>query len=1044
MSPLIIVNTLRTIGNQLETAELQNRGHEMSKEWFVRRGEIERGPLSSQELKRLVEKGTIVATDMIRKSDQPEWREAGVVRGLFPAESVARPAPPPLPSPAIDQPQQSEASPKPSMASETLKSGLADFMSTAKQAKDLASAHARKTQITQMILPKAYWALGKHLFENGSFHDEFSELFQRITTTNEEIAGIAAANSQRPPATDLKGKLQSGAAHVMAQGQTAKLNLRVDSLLKQLGKQAFESHGPSAGPSELVEPITSANEEISRLDAQIEQLSSGDKGPLWQRLPLAVLFTVICWPVGMLLVWLHPRLTRRTKTAWTGVSLAAFLILSLLVPKSENQVLLTQSSPQQSSTLTTPSSSNNDSKTNSSTKSFTSDDAVPSLPTEITKHQKWPELPLVKMPVQLGKDLPSDSNSYIFYSPSGKFVSVIVVSHQRTDLRLWNSTTGDELSAKSSECDYFSLPASFSPDESRLACLDGDFLRIWNLKTSPATLVQTLRLSKPNENDSWNTLRWGKPETLIVGVRPEYHNVFTYLRLRLKADSFSVDGPKRSSPRKYKGASVRFGTLVVSPDGNVAALAVVDDKRGSPVVQATEYDSEKELKEIILPNNDRPVAERFPHGAMQPKIETNYSYFTDKGSCIEFSPDGRFLLVATGVENQRKLKAIPTTNWQQPVDLTLGELSPGGRNSEERLQPRCFSSDGNLIAGLAIRKTSTSRGEKFNRVALVNDLVTGKRTAEIDLGEEFGAKGGDEQERLDREMATFSSDGKNLIVAVSRDLGWSNANKRAEGAWAIGSWNLSSGKQNFAISGVVEDSPIIRLAPNGETVVVSRRNAHQVWDVKRLAKLRADHDEGNRLWSERRHADALKLYCSVLGDEMAGVVCPDMALVWSRCIDAFAEGGEISKSRSIVLHLQQFDVALEMETLQGKKVVSDLLAEQEKARLQAEQKSREEEEKRLSEVRARNQSNRVVAVTLTKREFIDKLRTTASRGRFDESITNAVYEDFTFQDIFGDPHSNVEWVDRKRLYTYRCKDGLIQLTVFVLHSRTFLSGMNQF
>lgn len=320
----------------------------MPQEWFVRRGEIERGPLSSQELKRLVEKGTIVATDMIRTSEQPEWREAGLVRGLFPAERVARPAPPPLPSTTIDRPQPSRIPPKSTSASETVKTGLADLVSTAKQAKDLASAHARKTHVTQMILPKAFWVLGKHLFENDSFRNEFSELFQRITGTNEEIARIATTNGQRPPATDLKGKLQAGAAHVMAQGQATKLSLRVDSLLKQLGKQAFELHGTSAGPSELVEPITSANEEISRLDGQIEQLSSGDKGPLWQRLPLAVLFTVICWPVGMILVWLHPRLTRRTKAAWTAVSLAGLMTVGIFTPRTDERSQLRNAREQQS------------------------------------------------------------------------------------------------------------------------------------------------------------------------------------------------------------------------------------------------------------------------------------------------------------------------------------------------------------------------------------------------------------------------------------------------------------------------------------------------------------------------------------------------------------------------------------------------------------------------------------------------------------------------------------------------------------------------
>lgn len=334
----------------------------MATPWYIRKNDQIVGPFSGQQLRELALATKLRLNDYVRKGEDGEFVPAQQIKELFapdnlanrptipnsgdhflstsrdlsPADTSARTVTPPLPSSANPQLTPNGSQPKSSMASEKVKAGLADLVSTAKQAKDLASAHARKTQITQMILPKAYLALGKHVFEKGKYQDQFSELFQRITDTKEEIARIATTNSQRPPATDLKGKLQAGAAHVMAQGQATKLNLRVDSLLKQLGKQAFELHGTSAGPSELVEPITSANEEISRLDDQIEQLSSGDKGPLWQRLPLAVLFTVICWPVGMILVWLNPKLSRKSQLVWTGASIAAFAVLFVIVPKQRD------------------------------------------------------------------------------------------------------------------------------------------------------------------------------------------------------------------------------------------------------------------------------------------------------------------------------------------------------------------------------------------------------------------------------------------------------------------------------------------------------------------------------------------------------------------------------------------------------------------------------------------------------------------------------------------------------------------------------------
>ena len=660
-----------------------------------------------------------------------------------------------------------------------------------------------------------------------------------------------------------------------------------------------------------------------------------------------------------------------------------------------------------------------------------------SLPPEFTQQKRWPDLPLAKMPVQVRQGKSQGSNSHVFFSPNGTFVADVLISHPRYDLRLWHSATGDEQIAKSSECDYFSLPASFSPDESRLACLDGDFLRIWNLKTSPASLSQTLRLLKPNQQDKWNALLWGADDTLIVSVRPEYHNISTHQRLRLKANGFSPDGPVRSSPQKYKGESVRSSSVAISPNGNIAAIAVADGRTGTFVIQVTEYESEKQIKEIPLPSGIAPAVEHFPTAALREKIETNHSYFSDKGSCVEFTPDGRFLLVATG----REIKVISTATWHQGVNLDLGDLSS---TAEDRFMPRCFSKDGNSIAGIAIRSQNTSRGNQSTRVAVVHNLLTGKRTSEIDLGKDFGVGDEGKHYRLDHEKVAFNANGLSLVVAVSRDMGWNNKNKRAEGTWAVGSWNLKDGKKDFSISGVVENTPAVQISPTSEIVFLSRFDSLQVLDVAHLAKLRTDLDEGDRLWEKGNHAEALKLYCSAANDGMTSQVYSNMTQVWSRCVDAFAERGEVAKSKSVAFHLQQMHMPLEPETAQGKKIVENLLAEQAEAKRRSVTIAKEAETKRLKELRAKNQHNHVLAALLTKREFIEKLRATAIRGRIDNSVTYAIFEDFSFQDVFGDPDSNVEWTNRERLYLYRCKDGAVQLTIRIIDSRVFLSGFNEY
>lgn len=55
----------------------------VSQEWFVRRGDIERGPLTPSKVKQLVSKGILAATDFVRTAEEPQWRKAGTVKDLF-------------------------------------------------------------------------------------------------------------------------------------------------------------------------------------------------------------------------------------------------------------------------------------------------------------------------------------------------------------------------------------------------------------------------------------------------------------------------------------------------------------------------------------------------------------------------------------------------------------------------------------------------------------------------------------------------------------------------------------------------------------------------------------------------------------------------------------------------------------------------------------------------------------------------------------------------------------------------------------------------
>lgn len=298
-------------------------------EWHYAKDGQQFGPISAAELKRLASTGELTATDLVWKDGMADWKKAASIKGLFPTEQSATPTPPPVPKSATDSPDSNGKSPKANVA-EAVKSDLTDIVGAAKKAKDLTVAHARKTQISQMSLPNAYFSLGKDVLADERFREEFSALYGKIAATNDEIAKVKTSAEERPPATDLKGKVKSGAVQLVAKGQTTKLGFQRDSLIRDLGKKAYESHGDSAGPQELVSPIQHAIEELSRLDAQIKSLPSSKQIPIWQRVPIAALLTVCCFPVGLALVWFNPRLSRGSKVTWIG-GFAVFFIGMMVI-----------------------------------------------------------------------------------------------------------------------------------------------------------------------------------------------------------------------------------------------------------------------------------------------------------------------------------------------------------------------------------------------------------------------------------------------------------------------------------------------------------------------------------------------------------------------------------------------------------------------------------------------------------------------------------------------------------------------------------------
>ncbi|HUY33297.1 MAG TPA: GYF domain-containing protein [Pirellulales bacterium] len=55
----------------------------MSQQFFIRRGDQEQGPFTPEQIKQLAATGKLVPTDLVRTTDESEWRQARSITGLF-------------------------------------------------------------------------------------------------------------------------------------------------------------------------------------------------------------------------------------------------------------------------------------------------------------------------------------------------------------------------------------------------------------------------------------------------------------------------------------------------------------------------------------------------------------------------------------------------------------------------------------------------------------------------------------------------------------------------------------------------------------------------------------------------------------------------------------------------------------------------------------------------------------------------------------------------------------------------------------------------
>jgi hypothetical protein len=469
--------------------------------------------------------------------------------------------------------------------------------------------------------------------------------------------------------------------------------------------------------------------------------------------------------------------------------------------------------------------------------------------------------------------------------------------------------------------------------------------------------------------------------------------------------------------------------FVVAFSGNESRLFVQDFQTG------------QDIKSLAIPGQLDDWTTAHYYSSPQTHIDSKYGlrdeYFpgAERASHIMFSANSEIMALSQG----GSIRIWKTDSWEETATITPNFVEESGHVLDFKLQ--CFSQDGNLMACPLVRGTRTSQGEVMRRRVGIFDTSSGKRLQTVELHDGLSTDSRSPKKNDSYlTLVMFTADEKSLVTVTSIDRSSSQ-----HASWTLASWNVSNGANQFAITSDKLDSTPEVVSPDGNILVLkTSAKDRRAIDVPHLVRIVTDLQHGDAFWNSGEHQKAFLLYCSVLSDELSWFISSEAPRLWSRCIDHYSEVGDVPSGRQIVDHAGSIKITLSPETERGKELLEQYAMErQESAQRLANEKQIARTEK-LANFRAKNKQNYVTSQSLTKKQFLQKMRETLSHGRWDEYVTYLQFANYAFQDTFGEPDSNVAWIDGTRLITYRCQDGSIQLTVLYVENSVHVSNINEF
>lgn len=234
----------------------------MASEWFYTLDGEKHGPVSSKELRRLAQAGTLSRNSLLWKEGMKEWRPASEANKLFNGAVTNADAGSAKTTEAVIE-SASTSFQAPGFAK--VAASLGTRMHSAARATALKAEQAKLMTVS---LPAAYVALGKHLHSARLLTEEFPDLYQQIDSLQTK-----AAEASRK-ATEATGTNFTERAKALAQkgaelAKSKAAEVQQLAIFKRLGEAAFARGAYDAVKPHRIKDIAAIQQRIAAIDATL-------------------------------------------------------------------------------------------------------------------------------------------------------------------------------------------------------------------------------------------------------------------------------------------------------------------------------------------------------------------------------------------------------------------------------------------------------------------------------------------------------------------------------------------------------------------------------------------------------------------------------------------------------------------------------------------------------------------------------------------------------------------------------------------------------